>query len=145
MAKNDNATNDTSPNDSVTTAFGGTGVPTSKECKATLSSAFPTPGDYQYEAVAQPHDVAACCDEELVKHGAGTPYRWDCCVAYDETAPVDPGKDGKVDPWDAPTGMKKHAFACTPWGPPVPPKMKRSKKPSPARRDMNLFLAAQVA
>lgn len=118
---------------------------TSKACQATLASAFPAPGDYHWLPVPVESDVAACCDEELSKHGSMTPYRWDCCAAYDETATLQTDEDGNVIPWSAPTGMQKHGWACTPWGPPVPPQMRRSKKMSPRRHDMNRFLAAQVA
>jgi hypothetical protein len=87
-------------------------------CEQVLASKFPVPGDYQYEPVAQPADVVACCDQELTKHGSASKYRWDCCVAYDP-AKVPAGED--------PPGpfSGNHGLACTPWGPPVPPSMAR--------------------
>lgn len=148
MAKNDNANK---TNDTTTIDLGeGTGTETTKACKATLQTAFPNPSFKDYgHATPQPKEVLDCCDSELSGHGSLTSYRWECCFAYDENANVTPGEDGKVDPWDAPTLSKNHGWACTPWGPPVPPQMnrmqRRSKKLSPARRDMNRFLAAQVA
>jgi hypothetical protein len=83
-------------------------------CAAVLASAFPKPGHYQTEPVPQPANVVACCDKELSKEGSGTEYRWDCCVAFD---PKDPN--------GTPLGDGKHVWACTPWGPPVPPSMDR--------------------
>ena len=77
-------------------------------CTDVLAATFPKPGDYQWEPVPQSAEVVSCCKEELEAHDASTPYRWDCCVAFDP-------KTGDT------TG---HAMACTPWGPPVPPAMK---------------------
>jgi hypothetical protein len=124
----------------------GSGKPTTKACKATLSTAFPHPSFKSYGVTTpQPADVLDCCQQELAKHGSMTAYRWECCFAYDENATVDPGKDGTVDPWDVPTlSSQAPGFACTPWGPPVPPQMNRNRKFSPARRDMNAFLASQL-
>jgi hypothetical protein len=90
-----------------------------KACSSVLASAFPTPGGYQWEPVPQSAEVVACCDKELTVHGAMTPYRWDCCVAYDPKA-VDGGTP--PGPWSG-----GHGLACTPWGPPVPPSMNRRK------------------
>jgi len=87
-------------------------------CEQVLKSAFPVPGDYQWEPVAQSAEVVSCCDQELTKHGSGTKYRWDCCVAFDPNT-VPAGED--------PPGVfsGNHGLACTPWGPPVPPSMAR--------------------
>lgn len=87
-------------------------------CEQILASKFPVPGDYQYEPVAQPADVVACCDQELTTHGAQSKFRWDCCVAYDP-AKVPAGED-PPSPFSG-----AHGLACTPWGPPVPPSMAR--------------------
>lgn len=46
-----------------------------------------------------------CCTEELVKHGTGSKFRWECCSALA----------------DVPQGAEPSA--CTPWGPPCPPEM----------------------
>ncbi len=88
-------------------------------CEAVLASAFPEPGPYQWEPVPQSAEVVACCADELESHGAMTPYRWDCCVAYDP-ATVPPGEE--------PMLGGGPGFACTPWGPPVPPSMDRLTK-----------------
>jgi hypothetical protein len=147
----DNTDTNQKTDDSMLNLGEGTGQATTAACKATLSTAFPHPSFKDYgKATPQPADVVDCCKQELAKHGSMTAYRWECCFAYDENVTVDPGDDGKVDPWDVPTlSSKAPGFACTPWGPPVPPQMnrmqKRHRKLSPARRDMNRFLAAMVA
>ncbi|MBX3209156.1 MAG: hypothetical protein KF764_29250 [Labilithrix sp.] len=107
--------------------------PAKPSCEATLTAAFPTPGNYQWEPVAQSKDVVACCDEELTKNGAGSEYRWDCCVAYDPT--VDPEGRG-------PRSGGTHGMACTPWGPPVPPSMKRGRRANP---EIATWIARAVA
>lgn len=139
MTKND--TNDKATNDNaiLDNGLGGTGAQTTAECKETLASAYPHPGGYQWKPVAEPADVVACCHEELVAHGAGSHYRWDCCVAYDPNATPSTGASDGTQSFEQSIG-----WACTPWGPPVPPAMKRIRKASPARRDMNRFLASQL-
>lgn len=92
--------------------------PAKPSCQEVLASAFPVPGDYQWEPVAQPADVVACCDEELSETKGHSKYRWDCCVAYDPDA-----LSGEAAPPSPFAG--KHGMACTPWGPPVPPSMDR--------------------
>ncbi len=91
--------------------------PGKPSCESILASTFPVPGDYQWEPVPQSAEVVACCNKELAEHGAGTPYRWDCCVAYDPNA-LSPGEEPSVPSAD-------HWPACTPWGPPVPPSIDR--------------------
>jgi len=88
-------------------------------CEAVLAAAFPTPGDYQSMPVAQSKEVVACCDEELTTNGVMSMYRWDCCVAYDPEVTPEPHR-GFSNP--------EHGMACTPWGPPVPPSMKRARR-----------------
>jgi hypothetical protein len=90
---------------------------TAPSCNATLAASFPVPGDYQWEPVAQSKEVVACCDQELTKNGAGSTYRWDCCVAYDPE--IDAGGQG--------LRSHGHDMACTPWGPPVPPSMRSTR------------------
>lgn len=143
MTKNDDAkaTNDNAV--VIDNGLGGTGAQTTAECKEVLASAYPHPGGYQWEPVAEPADVVACCNQELVAHGAGSHYRWDCCVAYDPNAtPSTDATDTK------PSFRDSIGWACTPWGPPVPPSFdrvnKKTRKMSPARRDMNRFLASQL-
>jgi hypothetical protein len=79
-------------------------------CDALLEAAFPIPGDYQWEPVAQSKQVVNCCERELAKNGAESKYRWDCCVAFD--------------PATGHQASTEHFVACTPWGPPVPPAMR---------------------
>lgn len=77
-------------------------------CDDLVNAAFPTPGNYPGKKVTVSKEVASCCDELLESKGAMTPHRWDCCANTTAT-------DEKI-------GM-----ACTPWGPPVPPAMKRRR------------------
>ncbi len=96
-------------------------APAKASCEALLAATFPDPDEYKREPEAQSKDVVACCDEELATKGAMSTYRWNCCVAYDgDAAPSDP-----LAPLD---GVR--AAACTPWGPPVPPSMKRAPRSS---------------
>lgn len=108
-------------------------APPKQSCDATLAAAYPTPGDYQWEPVAQSSDVVACCDEELGKTNGMSQYRWDCCVAYDPAQSSDAGPN---------TLHAKHGMACTPWGPPVPPSMHRVRR---ARPEVDVWLARAVA
>ena len=98
-------------------------APAKPSCEALLAATFPIPADYKWEPEPQSKDVVACCDEELTTKDAMSTYRWDCCVAYDPTATPDPNVG---------SGMNEHAMACTPWGPPVPPSMKRARRSSVA-------------
>jgi hypothetical protein len=81
--------------------------PPALSCKEVLDAAFPTPSNYPgTKTTTVTADVEACCDQELTGTSLGGDHRWDCCANISQ-------KDDKI-------GM-----ACTPWGPPVPPKMKR--------------------
>lgn len=81
-------------------------------CSSVLSSTFPKPGDYRWEREPRSKRVVECCKKELRNHEAQSKYRWDCCVAYNpETG--ESAADGA------------EGWACTPWGPPVPPSMER--------------------
>ena len=52
--------------------------------------------------------VQTCCVELLEKSKGGlAAHRWDCCA----NLPADAGQNVGI--------------ACTPWGPPVPPRMQR--------------------
>jgi len=98
-------------------------------CTEKLKETFPTQGGYQWTPVPQSADVVACCDKELTKHEASSKYRWDCCVAYDPATVPDGGEPEGI-------GFSGgHGMACTPWGPPVPPAMKRRM---PKRVDQQL-------
>jgi hypothetical protein len=85
-------------------------------CDAVLAETFPAPDKYQWQGVPQSAEVVSCCDAELTAKGDASRYRFECCVAYDP-AVSDGGADGVL--------AQKHGSACTPWGPPVPPAMKR--------------------
>ncbi len=77
-------------------------------CESVVAAAFPTEGNYPGTKQTVSHDVQTCCAELLTKsQGALANHRWDCCA---NLAP------------DAPQSV---SIACTPWGPPVPPSMKR--------------------
>lgn len=128
------AKNDGSGDGSPTTTSDDAGTPLG--CQATLNAAFPGPDRYGTDATKEPKDVVACCDEALAGGVGAMGHRWACCNAYDQ---VD--ADGNPE-----TVSRKHGMACTPWGPPVPPRMnRRAKKASPARRDMNAALLGLVA
>ena len=77
-------------------------------CEAVVNAAFPTEGDYPGVKQSVSADVQTCCGELLAKsQGALAKHRWDCCA----NLPANPSQN--------------IAIACTPWGPPVPPAMKR--------------------
>jgi hypothetical protein len=98
-----------------------TPAPTKPACDGVLASAFADPAwdDWQpwgWPPVDPPpvsEDVKACCEEELASaDGINSEHRFQCCgvVGY--------GRDGvELDP--------AVSMACTPWGPPVPPAMRR--------------------
>lgn len=69
--------------------------------------------DHAPKAPAVSAEAKACCHEEVSKEGWGAPHRASCCqgaLSWQEA--LDNG-DQAVE------------MACTPWGPPVPPAMKR--------------------
>lgn len=142
------ADGETASNDSaVTTAEKATECAEPKKpaekaaCGAVLHAAFPDPSQYAWQPVKQSAEIVSCCKAELLEHAEMTQYRWDCCVAFDPAAQEDPNTE-----W--PTTVARTpgiGTACTPWGPPVPPSMKRKTRRSPARRDMAAFLAQAVA
>jgi hypothetical protein len=77
-------------------------------CEQVVASAFPTEGNYPGAKQKVSAEVQACCVELLDQsHGALAAHRWDCCA----NLPADAGQEVGI--------------ACTPWGPPVPPRMKR--------------------
>jgi hypothetical protein len=64
-------------------------------------------------------ETTACCRTDLAAKGFRAPHREACCqLAVSWMEEIQDGGDPKV------------ANACTPWGPPVPPAMKRAKKTS---------------
>jgi hypothetical protein len=83
-------------------------------CENVLASAFPDGGNdfsssQDPNAKAASDDVKACCEEHLTSNDEtwNLQYRWSCC--------------GVLDSWNNPN--QAISIACTPWGPPVPPKM----------------------
>jgi hypothetical protein len=80
-------------------------------CEQVVNAAFPTEGDYPGAKQSVSVEVQTCCVELLEKsQGALAEHRWDCCA----NLPADAGQNINI--------------ACTPWGPPVPPQMKRRSK-----------------
>ena len=95
-----------------------------QNCDELLTSTFPTAetDPYQWTPVAHSKEVVGCCLAELKKNDTGSKYRWDCCVAYDpQETPTGPGIGHRDD----------LIGACTAWGPPVPPSMKRARRSTP--------------
>jgi hypothetical protein len=87
-----------------------------QSCDQVLASAFPDAGGWVSPSDPQPavsDDVKACCTEQLLstQETWELKYRWQCC--------------GVLDSWNNPN--QQIAMACTPWGPPVPPPMKRRR------------------
>jgi hypothetical protein len=77
-------------------------------CEQVVASAFPTEGDYPGAKQNVSAAVQTCCATLLEKsQGALAAHRWDCCA----NLPADAGQQVSI--------------ACTPWGPPVPPRMRR--------------------
>jgi hypothetical protein len=77
-------------------------------CDALIEGAFPVEGKYPPEKRSVTPEVARCCTERLEHDGSSSKQRWSCCGAYEE--PADPQKRLVIE------------VACTPWGPPVPPR-----------------------
>lgn len=77
-------------------------------CEQVVNAAFPTEGNYPGKKQSVSAEVQTCCAELLTDRDGGLPaHRWDCCA----NLPADAGQNVGI--------------ACTPWGPPVPPSMKR--------------------
>jgi hypothetical protein len=81
-------------------------------CDDLLNAAFPTPGNYPGTQIATTPQVQSCCHDLLVGFESSIEgrvgsfeHRWDCCENHGES-------------------NEGIGFACTPWGPPVPPAMK---------------------
>lgn len=86
-------------------------------CEQVVAAAFPVKDEYPGKKAPVSKAVAACCVEVLTKSQETWKLeeRWNCCGAL--------GAPGVGQPNQA-VGM-----ACTPWGPPVPPAMKRKAGP----------------
>jgi hypothetical protein len=84
-------------------------------CDQVVAAAFPTEGNYPGKKENVSAEVQTCCAELLGDRDGGlTAHRWDCCA----NLPADPGQNIGI--------------ACTPWGPPVPPSMKRRAIATPS-------------
>ncbi len=89
---------------------------TDKSCEKIVTEAFPTPGMYPGEKKNVSAEVTSCCEKLLSTPDAFTfANRWDCC------ANVETSKDAAI------------SIACTPWGPPVPPRMIAARQRSSDR------------
>jgi hypothetical protein len=101
-------------------------------CSSVLKSEFPRPGNYRTEPEARSQHVVDCCKAELKAHNAQTRYRWDCCVAFNPET----GEHASADA----------GWACTPWGPPVPPSMERlaARRARRAKRSSRRPVAAMA-
>lgn len=78
-------------------------------CDDLVEAAFPNAGNYPGKKITITDAVKSCCRQSLVDKAALATRRWDCCANIDED-----------DRYSIHGGA-----ACTPWGPPVPPAMKR--------------------
>jgi hypothetical protein len=85
-------------------------------CENVLASAFGDAGDdfsvSQEPPKAVSEDVKTCCHEKLTDQSEASwmfQHRWACCNVLGS--------------WNSED--RSVAMACTPWGPPVPPSMKR--------------------
>jgi hypothetical protein len=77
-------------------------------CEQVVNAAFPVESEYPGAKQNVSVEVQTCCVELLEKsQGSLADHRWDCCA----NLPADAGQNINI--------------ACTPWGPPVPPQMKR--------------------
>jgi hypothetical protein len=84
-------------------------------CDQVVAAAFPTEGDYPGVKQSVAAEVQTCCVELLGDRDGGlATHRWDCCA----NLPADADQQVHI--------------ACTPWGPPVPPAMKRRALPASA-------------
>jgi hypothetical protein len=99
----------------TTTCHHDAGQAPKPTCDQVLASAFPDAGGFTWNwekdggAPKPSDDVKSCCEEALSKNFGSGPYRWACCDALDNGA----GSSQNI------------GIACTPWGPPVPPRMRR--------------------
>jgi hypothetical protein len=88
-------------------------------CESVLASTFGDAGGWG-EQVTLSADAKACCSEVVKQSMAQdptaerSPYHWACCSASNWGQDLDVG-DGGV------------GWACTPWGPPVPPAMTKKR------------------
>lgn len=85
-------------------------APVKPSCDVVIASAFAdVPDSYPGAVVALSDEARACCVEAVTEKSWETGHRWNCCanVASDVGDAI--------------------GWACTPWGPPVPPRMDRAR------------------
>ncbi len=106
-------TGSTSPSASAgpggSSAFGEVAAPEEtslKRCQALVNAAFGNDDPYPGEKQNVSAEVRHCCAKLIDKQGTAVGHRWACCANAEEV-------DGSI-----------HGRACTPWGPPVPPRMR---------------------
>lgn len=98
------------PAPSSTRCHGDEPKPTAS-CASVVAAAFPTDGDYPGVKQSVSSEVRACCVELLDESkGSLAEHRWDCCANLPDNHPA------------------SITIACTPWGPPVPPAMRASRR-----------------
>ena len=92
--------------------------PPKPSCEQVLASAFPDAGDGwpSQDLTNVSKEVKDCCIAEIKEKGYEAPHRWSCCMATN---------------WGQDANDQQVSIACTPWGPPVPPKMKLRKRVDP--------------
>jgi len=94
-------------------------APPKLSCDQVVAAAFPGEDMYPGKKQSVSAEVQSCCLELLTDRDAGlglglTAHRWDCCANLPDNTDENVG------------------IACTPWGPPVPPAMKRRARRSRA-------------
>ncbi len=102
--------------------------PPKPSCEQVLASAFPDGGDFWSEEPGNvSQDVKDCCIAEIKDKGWQAPHHWACCMATN---------------WGQDANDQQVAIACTPWGPPVPPKMRQKRvDPKPDAWAMHMGVA----
>ena len=88
------------------------------DCDALVNAAFPDAGAWPDGKPLVSKEVASCCEKIILGQegdgGRAHPHRWTCCAALD---------------WGQGSSQEL-GTACTPWGPPVPPAMRRRESPA---------------
>ena len=100
------------------------GTTTTRSCKEVVASAFPDAGWVSPgEGTPVSDQVKACCTELLTTNEFDAfAERWACCDAVGAFSGGGPPGIG---------------MACTPWGPPVPPAMRRKPTKPPTQRPVH--------
>lgn len=77
-----------------------------KRCQAIVNAAFSKDDPYPGEKQNVSAEVRHCCAKLIDTQGSAVGHRWACCVNAEA---MDGSTQGR---------------ACTPWGPPMPPRMR---------------------